>query len=161
MGMFTWTDARYKKPTCDTEGEYCSQQVIPYGGYAKVVCPDNTEIVEPCYMGYGIFAGKDIYELVVEWNREHLQELFDKMSPGDFGIEFKSIAIIFQNKGQKAAEKAAKQEEGKIPLANEWKRTIGIAIACNPPEPCPYPIKIIRSEKSWKYQELYPSKITQ
>ena len=60
-----------------------------------------------------------------------------------------------------AAEKAAKQEEGKIPLANEWKRTIGIAIACNPPEPCPYPIKIIRSEKSWKYQELYPSKITQ
>ena len=32
------------------------------------MCPDGTKIKEDDYEGYGVFGGRDIYQLVAEWN---------------------------------------------------------------------------------------------
>lgn len=45
---------------------------LKIGGSAYVCCPDGTFIKEPHYGGYGNFAGHDIYELLVDWNKEYL-----------------------------------------------------------------------------------------
>lgn len=81
MGFFTWTDAR-RNPRKLKCGDYSSADKIGYGGYAKIVCPDNTEIIEPYYEGYGMFDGKDIYDLVVDWNKTYLKDIFDKKDKG-------------------------------------------------------------------------------
>ena len=78
MGYFTWTDAR-KQPRTLPFGGYYTADKVSYDGYAKVVCPDNSEIVELCYEGYGRFDGKDVLELVVDWNKNCLKEIFDNI----------------------------------------------------------------------------------
>jgi len=73
MGVFTWTDAQIETPR-KSRGEYCRKDVLEYGEFGKVVCPDDTEYCTECYGGYGIFGSKDAYDLVAEWNREELSE---------------------------------------------------------------------------------------
>lgn len=164
MGFFTWTDAFVEKPTCNQYGSYKSSQVIGYDGYAKVVYPDGSELEEQCYQGYGMFGGKDIYELVVDWNQKYLEEIFNKLDSDAFGIELRPVAIAFQKDGEDAANKIAKELQKTYPLASEWKRTIGIAIGCVSEEKkiiSKYPIKITKSKKKLAYKELYPSLSTQ
>lgn len=166
MGFFTWTDARIEKPKRIRYGNYKASQLIGYGGYAKVVCPDGTEIEESCYDGYGMFGEYDIYELVVDWNKDYLEEIFSKMEEGHFGIWLKPVAIALQNGGEAVAKEEAKRIIAQYPFAaaSEWKRTIGIAIGCISDKKeilCPYPIKITTSKKHYTYDELYPSIFTQ
>lgn len=62
MGLFSWI-------TADTN------ESIPVNGSNRecfpvtVLCPDGTKLTEQNYEGYGIFSGKDIYQLVAQWNR--------------------------------------------------------------------------------------------
>lgn len=64
MGFWTYTYACIKKraPACESMG---------YDGRKPVVLalPDGTFLKEDCYDGYGIICGKDVLELVVDWNR--------------------------------------------------------------------------------------------
>ncbi len=164
MGFFTWTDATIEKPTQNRYGSYKSSQVIGYDGYAKVVYPDGGELEEQCYQGYGIFGGKDIYELVVDWNQTYLEEIFNKLDSDTFGIELLPVAIAFQKNGDEEANRIAKEFQKTYPLSNEWKRTIGIAIGCVTDQNkvlCPYPIKITKSKKNLTYEDLFPSLSTQ
>jgi len=165
MGYFTWTDARYEKPKLNRYGDFASSDVINYGRYAKVVCPDDTEIVEPHYDGYGIFDGKDVYELVVDWNKAHLKEIYEtleKENPNFWGLETKWAAIAFQNDDEKALQEAIDNLAEMTSFYREdWKRTIGITISCERNDKIPYPIKITKKKWHCKYNELYPSISTQ
>lgn len=64
MGSFSWLFA----DTNNTKNLRANRR-----GY--VACPDGTFICEPCYETYGIFDGKDVYDLVVDWNRKFIAEL--------------------------------------------------------------------------------------
>lgn len=165
MGFFTWTDAR-QEPRTKRNGDYYSSDMIRYGAYAKVVCPDNSAIVEPCYDGYGLFDGKDIYELVVDWNKEYLKDAFDKMSPDDWGFRYKEIALAYQYDKKSLLETLIHDmanSEGPY-ILKDWKRTIGIAIGCVSNKNdirIPYPIKITKNRGRSTYQDMVPSYITQ
>ena len=162
MGFFTWTDAR-RQPKKRRDGEYVTADKIGYGGYAKVVCPDNTEIIENYYDGYGEFGGHDIYDLVVDWNKEHLEDIFCAMPEDHWGYHLKEVATAFQNDDTYALNKEVSRliDSGKEAefFRDEWKRTIGIAIACHDEDNInlPFPIKITTTKWHRKYDELYPS----
>ena len=162
MGFFTWTDAR-RHPRKLKSGEYAAADKIGYGGYAKVVCPDNTEIVERYYEGYGEFDEHDIYELVVDWNKAYLEDLFNQMPENHWGYHLKEIATAFQNDDTYHMWKLINHliDSGKERpyFRDEWKRVIGITIACNDEDNknLPYPIKITTTKWHRKYDELVPS----
>ena len=162
MGYFTWTDAR-RHPKKLKNGDYAVADKIGYGGYAKIVCPDNTEIVEKYYDGYGEFDGKDVYDLVVDWNKAYLKDIFDKMDEQHWGYHLKEVAIAFQNDDQdmlnKEIEKLIVSGKEHLLFKAEWKRIIGITIACNSEDnmKLPFPIKITTTKWHRKYNELVPS----
>ncbi len=162
MGYFTWTDAR-REPKRRKNGDYAIADKIGYGGYAKVVCPDDTEIIEQYYDGYGEFDGHDIYDLVVDWNKAYLEDIFNQMDESHWGYRLKEVAIAFQNDdyvalGLEVNKLIDDGMETKL-FRTEWKRHIGIAIACNDEDNMnlPYPIKITTTKWHRKYDELYPS----
>ena len=70
MGSFSWLFA----DTNNTKNLRANRR-----GY--VACPDGTFICEPCYETYGIFDGKDVYDLVVDWNRKFIAENPDHLLP--------------------------------------------------------------------------------
>ena len=163
MGYFTWTDAR-RKPKLTKFGNYSNKDKIPYGGYAKIVCPDDTEIIETNYEGYGEFNNIDVYDLVVEWNKNHLKEIFDrktKENPDYWGKELYEIAIAYQNDDPDLQNKidATVTSTGRNYLKKEWKRNIGITISCDEKDntTLPYPIKITATKWHKTYDELVPS----
>lgn len=169
MGYFTWTDAR-KDPKENKNGGYSYRDKIQYGAYAKVVCPDDTEIHESDYEGYGIFGGKDVYELVVDWNKPYLVQIFNEITERRakegrdmWGAELLPIAEAYQNGDEEKAAAIAQQIKASgskvLYCADEWKRVIGIAIACDDDNNAkiPYPIKITSLRRHVKYDELKPS----
>lgn len=70
MGSFSWLFA----DTNNTKNLRADRR-----GY--VACPDGTFICEPSYETYGVFDGKDVYDLVVDWNREFIAENPDHLLP--------------------------------------------------------------------------------
>ena len=66
MGQFSWLDCVDNKPILDgvTKTSYV---LVPqeFGG---------GHISERCYDGYGHFGGKDIYELVLDWNKKFIPQ---------------------------------------------------------------------------------------
>ena len=162
MGYFTWTDAR-RHPRKRKSGEYVAADRVGYGGYAKVVCPDNTEIIETYYEGYGDFDGHDIYDLVVDWNKNYLSDIFNKKSEDSWGYELKELAIAFQSddvlKLREEIDRLIESGQYGSYFRNEWKRHIGIAIACDDEDNrnLPFPIKITTTKWHRKYDELVPS----
>lgn len=167
MGFFTWTDARHE-PRLTKNGGYHTKDMIGYDCFAKIVCPDNTEIIEKYYEGYGMFDGKDVYDLVVDWNRAHLTSIFDKLAaekPNHWGCYLRQLAAYYQSGDEKAfnAELTHLAGNEDLPfIRNEWKRTIGITIACGDQNSTlPYPIKITSMKQHKKYNELVPSHVCQ
>lgn len=61
MGFFSWKTSDTNKSISNM---FSSRGALP----VYVLCPDGSKIYEPNYEGYGIFGGRDIYALVVEWN---------------------------------------------------------------------------------------------
>ena len=57
MGCFTFTFAGTNKS-------------MKYYKQVYLALPDGTFLKEPSYDGYGIIAGKDVYGLVVDWNKD-------------------------------------------------------------------------------------------
>lgn len=166
MGFFTWTFAN--KPLIELRcGDYSQKCKLPYDGYGAILCPDNTLIKEPCYQGYGIFAGIDIYDLVLDWNRDHLTDILKNPNYKQsrlFGSEVFDIAAAFQSQDNEKLQTIIEKLAGKAPyLRTELKRSMGIEIACGANNHIiPFPIKIV----SWKrpvsdYKHLPASESTQ
>lgn len=166
MGYFTWTDARYEPVKKARTGDYPIKTKIPYGEYAKVICPDDSVIIEKHYDGYGEFDGHDIYDLVVDWNRDYLEEIFDRLAakePKHWGWYLRNLAVMYQHHKENSAEFASEiltvaNNHGPI-LITEWKRNIGITISCEYEDnkALPFPIKITSTKWNKTYAELYPS----
>lgn len=165
MGFFTWTLAnrplQYKR-----SGEYKQSCVLQYNTYGAIVCPDNTLIQEPCYEGYGVFDGKDVYELVVDWNKPHLLDIihnpkFKQSSVLTMQNVEELMAAIIKN-DQAALETCINKMTTNAPyLKQEWKRSLGIFIACQNNIILPYPIKIVDVAHPAPYAKLQPSISTQ
>ena len=95
MGYWTWTDARVQ-PKQKQNHDYYAKDKIRYDGFAKIVCPDDTEIAEPRYTGYGIFGAYDAYELVVDWNKDDLPEIFDRLEKENaWGCQLGEVARAY------------------------------------------------------------------
>jgi len=138
MGVFTWTDATIKNPKADKYGDYKKKDIVEYGGYAKLICPDNTEIETTCHDVYGRIGKFDIYELVAEWNRYELSAdnllkrpdrptnisgLFDfeKKTLKEEGYSDEEITALDEAERQKSFVAAVKRWENMTALIDEYK----------------------------------------
>lgn len=162
MGYFTWTLAN-RKPKKTKYGDYTASSILCYGSYGAIVCPDNTIIKEPYYDGYGMFDKYDVYDLVADWNKSELLNIMqipDIANDPFFTDNLKAIAKAFATDDKAALYKALASEPSY--MKQEWKRNIGIAIACQHNHLIPYPIKIVNTKsKHKKYEDLPPSIATQ
>ena len=71
MGQFSWF-------TQDTH-----ERIINDKPMHVVMCDDKgNKYVEECYEGYGVFGGKDFYELVAEMNGYKIDEINTSYHPG-------------------------------------------------------------------------------
>ncbi len=164
MGYYTWTLGN-RKPERNSWGDYRPRCKLPYGGRGVIVCPDNRHIVEPHYEGYGIFDGHDAYDLVTDFNRDYLGDLFHDMArvnPDFWGHEFTEIAEAYQSQDderlQDAIRKCAAHAGNSYPFwsPKEWKRHIGITLACEDEvvDILPYPLKIVDNIRIQPYEKL-------
>lgn len=61
MGFFSWrTSDTYRS----ISNVYSSRGALP----VYLITPDNEKIYEPCYAGYGVFGGHNVFALLVQWN---------------------------------------------------------------------------------------------
>lgn len=145
MGYFTWKFA-----------DKHNKSKLIYGTKGYVACPDGSFIEEKYYDGYGIFGGQDIYELVVDWNKENLVNIFKH--------ELKSAWNYLLPVAQAYVEGKSEDEiiaiwqtldTSPYAIAEDWKRNLGIAIACYEEDNAklPYPIKIV-STTNCNYYDL-------
>lgn len=150
MGIFTWKfaeDGRRKLIYGNREPAYL---LFPkeFGG----------EIYEfRYYDGYGSLGGKDPYELVAEWNREDLISIADRkvksgrLKEGSFMNQLMRAAAVSDDEAQRFVEECFRvgrlQTGGHEYLLREWKRNIGIEIACYDEDhrKLKYPIKITQT----------------
>lgn len=130
MGQFSWLDCKTQEQIVDNK-ERDVYVLIPKefgGGHIK----------ETCYDGYGRFGGHDIYDLVVDWNRDYLEEYHKDHS-------FKCDWLQNRASVEEALEKMEKRE-------------IGISISCydEDNEKLYYPIKITHDPDA-VYEDCDPS----
>ena len=160
MGYYTWKLAN-------------KNNTVSAGYYRKlyVLCPDDSFIAEPFYDGYGEFDGHNIFELVVDWNRPYLKDIFAKLqgeadAKGEavWGMQYAEVAIAAMESDASAAAKAKEIFKSETDI-EEWKRIVGIAIACENNSELPFPIKIVNhmqnGGKRLKYADLPASMQTQ
>jgi len=144
MGQFSWNYA-----------DRHNRESLRLYGQAYVPCPDGTVIFEGCYQCYGIFGGYDIYELVAEWNKEYISEsMIDKPVKSEsypnmmewYTLRCNRIRDFVDGKSNDYMEKT---------YGNDWKRNIGIDIACGDQhnKVLKFPIKICK-EKPVCYKEI-------
>lgn len=159
MGYFTWYFA-------DKRGK------LRYDGIGYIALPDGTFIKENSYFGYGIFGTTDAYDVVAILNRPYLKDILRdiKARKGEiFGEKYiVPVAEAYQYHGEDAAQKEADEMVQKGMTGNyfskDWKRNIGIAIACDDDNNAalPYPLKITSTDHPGKpYEKLRPSRSTQ
>lgn len=167
MGCFTWTLAN--KPLVKLKsGEYSKSSILRYDGYGAIVCPDNILIKEYCYEGYGKFDGKDIYELVADWNKEHLTDIpnipgFQALAyDPETNMRLLKLLKAFSEDNTEELQTVIDDIAQYMPLIKtDWKKFIGIFIACKNNHLLPYPIKIVDSKRPVRYDQLPPSIHTQ
>lgn len=156
MGYFTFTYA-------DVPGKK-----LPYGGKGFVAMPDGSFVGEDRYDGCCVFGGRDVFDLVVYANRDHLKEIFEALEkekgPGCFEAELKDAAVAYQERDDAALAEAVRAFEEKEPSCEgEWKRNVGIAITQGGFNgKLPFPLKITSTDDPrLSYEALPPSAFTQ
>ena len=157
MGQFSWKYA-------DTN----NRSALKLYGTAYVPCPDGTVIYEPCYYCYGIFGGHDIYDLVADWNRESISADNIKRPKPTVPKNTQQEEEWYQRAMERYHFQCSRlldfvdgkpDDYMKEIYGNDWKRNIGIDIACGDESNAAlkFPIKICK-EKPGSYEQLRPSK---
>lgn len=152
MGCFSWM-------FCNRDNKVA----LKIGRKGYLLLPDDTCIMEEVYNGYGVFGGKDVYALVAEWNREHLTEdmlrrpRYDRGDNEDvyrYNMDYYITAVcrLYDYKSGKYTDEEMQEKYGM-----DWKRELGINIACYDEQNAalPFPIKISSAKR--KYSEMPPS----
>ena len=162
MGFWTYTYANINKKAATAES-------MGYDGRKPVILalPDNTFLTEKYYDGYGIIAGYDVLELVVDWNMgtyealavidthiaddyaERSRLILDNDPERTFRINYLTQEIpVYQAMREYLAGNAS------LPSKIE-KRQVGIALATYDweQEMIRYPIKFVKNEK-YKYDKI-------
>lgn len=148
-----------------------NQQKLEYGQRGYLACPDGSFIEEPHYGGYGMFQSHDIYEDVVDWNRAYLDEIFTRIEDEakatgkrHFGQGLGGLARAYQAgdmaRVKELCEEITKRNDLPYSYERDWKRDIGITIACDDEDNrrLPFPIKVVSSPDGVSYDKLPASK---
>lgn len=162
MGSFSW----YASDT-----HRAIRSANPFPVYA--LQPDGEPLLEKRYENNGVFCGKDIYELVADWNRKFLAEhpsflvfQYGRVRSKDNGAYFpappKRVDSFPWYPLYADLTKSRKDIEHELYEGGEvfWQyRHIGIEIACGDDRntALPFPIKLV--EVSVPYAEAAASKI--
>lgn len=153
MGCFSWLFADKN----NTEN-------LKIGDSGYIACPDGSFIKTSSYGGYGRFSGRDVYELIVDWNRPHLKEILSEReirpskAKRDSFITDELIALVMES-DKKAQEYVDHHINKNCCLRWDWKRNLGIYLACydEDNEAIPFSIKIAKTTNC-RYEELPASK---
>ena len=161
MGFFSWVTSDTNKSVSNA---WSTRGALP----VYLLCPDGTKIHEADYDGYGVFGGKDVYELVAEWNRGNLTPDYLRKpersgwSKDEEGQRWYERALarheddcrMLAEYREGATDEAMAERYGK-----DWKRLLGIHIACydEQNEALEFPIKIVENG-TLKYNWVRPSK---
>lgn len=145
MGSFSWMFA-----------DHANLQNLGIGKRGYLCCPDNQYLCTKDYDGYGIFEGKDVYDLVADWNRKYLSEHPDFAILRDTNRKDKELSPVSQAPWYAAYADLSKTREEVVECYKqatgmryvEW-RYIGIDIACydEQNEKLCFPIKITKACK--------------
>lgn len=159
MGIFTWTDATVEHPLSDHYGNYDGDITVGYDSYVKLVCPDNTELETFFYEGYGEIGGRDVYELVTEWNRSDLKKIFEEKEEDLYLLPIVNLYADGKSDEEIRSYISVSPDKYASYLLTDWKREIGIAIACYDVDAAKlrYPLKITKYKYAHGYDSLYMS----
>ena len=166
MGQFSWCTSDTKKSIPCTYDAYEGAPSVVY-----LLNPFGEPYKESDYDGYGKFGGRDVYELVVEWNREYLSAANikkpkrEEWAAGEEWDESFNAALARYNGSCEAIEAYAhgatdeqmKTQYGRflsyLRDGSDWMRCLGIQIACRDEQHVKlrYPIKIV--ETPCKYEQ--------
>lgn len=159
MGIFSW---KY----CDSEG----RMIVGKCKNSYLLIPSEFgggHLVESCYDGYGHIGTTDVYEIVANWNQAYLttdfiqapqRSLWDSSLEGQKYYEAAMRRYLYQSfRLRDFIEGKSKQYMDKK-YGKDWKREIGIDIACYDEDnkKLKYPIKIAEKEDS-VYEKCSPS----
>lgn len=161
MGFFTWTLADRPIQYNRSGTDFLQKCKLSYGGHGYLVTPDGTVYEEKDYEGYGIFSGHDAYDLVVDWNRGRIQAaLYNKTRRKKVEQVFFDLAKAIDKDRESdcpsiAAHYADKGLCGTY-MKTDWKRCLGIEIACDEMSNAmlPFPIKITGARPKRPYKDL-------
>ena len=160
MGQFSWLDCKTQEQIVDGR---CRNSYVPvpqeFGG---------GHIVERCYDGYGHFGGHDVYDLVADWNRAHIDKTMirkperENWGDGKFADEFFAKAMERYNRDCNMVDDFTAgfdDDAMRERYGDDYKRIIGIRIACLDEENARlrYPIKITHDPEA-VYEWCAPSK---
>lgn len=157
MGQFSWLDCKYndvQHPILD-DVKRMSFVLVPEE-YKTVY---GSRIEEECYDGYGRFGGYDIYDLVIDWNRNYLTA---GNLRSDDPVKVEIIGMLGRGcSDEEIKDFVLSKKEGELPMfmkGDNWKRIMGVAVACYDEQNAAlkYPIKITY-DKFAKYEECSPS----
>lgn len=154
MGSFSWMFA-------DTDND----KALEIGRRAYVACPDGTVIYQRNYEGDGMFGGFDIYDLVVDWNKDYISENNIRKPSGGRGGEIKCSQHEIEQYKESCERirdfiSGKPDEYMKEKYGERYKRRIGIDIACYNEDNAAlkYPIKICK-KRHVEYDLLPASKV--
>lgn len=170
MGNFSWCTSDTRKSVACV---YDSYEGAPQTVY--LLNPFGEPYVESAYDGYGEFGGHDVYDLVVDWNRKYLsadnlrKPVRDDWAPGEEGDRsFSKTMELYTKKCRGIEELAAgasdeymKEHYGTVfgyGDGSDWKRCLGIDIACYDEEhvKLKYPIKIVENPVPYEQAGISP-----
>ncbi|MBQ8248098.1 MAG: hypothetical protein IJZ42_13300 [Lachnospiraceae bacterium] len=171
MGCFSWCTSDTRKSIPCTEDVYEGAPSTVY-----LLNPFGEPYKESEYEGYGEFGGRDVFELVLEWNREYLSPANlrkpardDYCSDKDGDKSYEAAVKLYEGKCEAivayangASDEQMRNEYGQIVGAlrdgSDWKRCLGIAITCYDEEHVKlhYPIKIVEELCEYDLADISP-----
>lgn len=171
MGCFSWCTSDTKKSIPCTNDAYKGAPTTVY-----LLNPFGPHYKENEYDGYGEFGGFDAYELVAEWNRPFLtvqnlrkpeRSMYAADKEGSRYFRRAMEKFNLQCEGIKAYASGASDEYmqaiygevfGWQGNKTDWKRCLGIAIACYEEQQVKlrYPIKLVETPCAYEEAGISP-----
>lgn len=177
MGYFTWTFAN--KEVKETKYGYTSSSKLGYGYRGYIALPKDCSITgknvvenkdgykfikEDFYDGYGMFGSFDAYDVVVDINKGFLAAAVEKIAAKDATTKKDTYLKLARMYDSSASEDELSKlfEASGVSLYGEWKRNLGIYLACykSDNELLKYPLKIVSTTRC-RYEDLPCSDSTQ